>query len=617
MTNITLVFTSNNDALVLREATPHIASADRLQTERKMKDIFDKKNVRGIKDDSGRTYDWTAFTARIADWTVFKEMCKEITLSDEDKKKISLILTTKSDKDKENFFLILTTKDKCLTTMFFLLPDTASQLVGAELLKPPLKPILASPSTFPAPQPTITRAATSETTAQSPAATTTKPAPAPIPPVNSNPSSPPQTSTRIATSEKIAQSPAATTTKPAPAPIHPANSNSIGDYFDFIIRGLLALVEMIINLFSSENEENGPLLSSKATSQPLFSSPAQVRPGLRGIPNGANNCFMIATFQMIMNDRELTKALVETYGACVRHYEFQTKIWQTVIEASQDEMSRLDAKQDFLDWLMPSVEYTACKKGLADAQDEYRKCINKTTAYKTFLTAEENYRTGKGPINLTSLRSLLAGTDIQGSKPGTTGDAEEFFNALFAEVQLNTYQIGFRDRFVRTYTPVNEGVAAIAPRTEIMSTAMPTLQVELPPLVAPLKNHNGQQLVDAIFAPKKNIDVKVNIEAEDGQRHILQTEQRFFQGAPVRLMVQLKRFTVNGKITDSVEMPDKLTIQGTQYNLKSIVQHLPGHYVAYIKKEDGWFLADDSSMTKADNLTGALNNGYLYFYERV
>lgn len=56
------------------------------------------------------------------------------------------------------------------------------------------------------------------------------------------------------------------------------------------------------------------------------------------------------------------------------------------------------------------------------------------------------------------------------------------------------------------------------------------------------------------------------------------------------------------------------------YKLKAVIVHLgksvhSGHYVVYIKKEDGWALFNDEKVTVPEK--AFLGKGYLYVYERV
>lgn len=54
------------------------------------------------------------------------------------------------------------------------------------------------------------------------------------------------------------------------------------------------------------------------------------------------------------------------------------------------------------------------------------------------------------------------------------------------------------------------------------------------------------------------------------------------------------------------------------YRLKAVVIHLgrsvhSGHYVAYVKTEEGWTLFNDDKVTKSGN--PVLGKGYIYLYE--
>jgi ubiquitin C-terminal hydrolase len=70
------------------------------------------------------------------------------------------------------------------------------------------------------------------------------------------------------------------------------------------------------------------------------------------------------------------------------------------------------------------------------------------------------------------------------------------------------------------------------------------------------------------------------------------------------------------KIETSVNLKDKETINGVEYELFGVVNHFGsmtfGHYIAYVKKND-WVTYDDEKVKKC-NVNG--DNAYLLFYKR-
>jgi hypothetical protein len=102
------------------------------------------------------------------------------------------------------------------------------------------------------------------------------------------------------------------------------------------------------------------------------------------------------------------------------------------------------------------------------------------------------------------------------------------------------------------------------------------------------------------------------------------------------LCIQIVRFRYyhhngterNIKLKNPIDIFEVLYFQGIYWHLKSISAHIgvsreTGHYVAYIKHEDGWYVADDSFVTKTPmpletlkHNTPLKQRAYLLFYER-
>lgn len=79
---------------------------------------------------------------------------------------------------------------------------------------------------------------------------------------------------------------------------------------------------------------------------------------------------------------------------------------------------------------------------------------------------------------------------------------------------------------------------------------------------------------------------------------------------PKFLIIHLKRFNHRGNryiiYGEKVKTPVKLflieTINGQKYGLFGVVNHYGnlsmGHYTAFVKRDEGWFYADDSSFKR-------------------
>lgn len=294
----------------------------------------------------------------------------------------------------------------------------------------------------------------------------------------------------------------------------------------------------------------------------LFNSQPSPKPAdMYGLYNPDNNCFMNAVFQMIMNDDTLCRALIETYTPLARTHE----------------------------------------------------------AYKTFIDVVALYKSGSADplkkVDLDPLRHLLkiyaskTNANASGWQDGSMGDAEEFLNALLDKVDLEKFNLGFRNGFRRTGTPLGTALTKSKDILDPKNTL--TLQLEI------REKTTGQQLIDEQFKAKPHTDKPIlDIDEYTCQ---IETEQRIFGTKPERLIIQVKRFTPRGKIEHELPMARELTIQGERYNLKSIVQHGGAHYWSYLNKNGTWYTANDTSVTKTDpaRLEDGLNRGYLYFYEKI
>jgi hypothetical protein len=355
-----------------------------------------------------------------------------------------------------------------------------------------------------------------------------------------------------------------------------------------------------------------------------------------GITNPSTNCFMNATFQMVMNDEVLCQALVETFTEALKKCEAEKVTISSNRVQLDQELEALKKTQGW--WYTWTAPYRQWSERDQKNNSDLEKCEKHSTAYQHFLNAVNIYKTGgKEKIDLTPLRYLLK--IYRGSRPGGMGDAEEFFNALFYLVDLRKHQIGFCEGYERTYArldPNSELAEEYTPErwSKIKKDDLITLQEgnkrinfeekreHTPTLAFEFqKNKTGQKLLDELLTPQDANGEPIG--CQDGY-YLLQTEKRIFEQLPQRFMVHLKRFTYNAatgapeKIDDELPMSQVVTIQEQDYLLRSIVYHVgAAHYVAYINKKGVWYKANDSVVTVANDLQTGLKYGYLYFYEKV
>ena len=83
--------------------------------------------------------------------------------------------------------------------------------------------------------------------------------------------------------------------------------------------------------------------------------------------------------------------------------------------------------------------------------------------------------------------------------------------------------------------------------------------------------------------------------------------------------------TTSGMITEPIPLSLKLGDEGT-WELKSVIKHLGartegGHYIAYTRYGDDWFLCNDETISKvnqySEDFQSRIGEGYMYFYKKT
>lgn len=317
------------------------------------------------------------------------------------------------------------------------------------------------------------------------------------------------------------------------------------------------------------------------------STRAQTAPvAIRGIANEGNTCFINALFQMIIHDDALREALVSTY---------------------REEIAK---------------------------NSRYKK------EYESFLKAIDDYRKGRSP-QLNGLRKLLSPNE-EAFNDDEQGDAEEMLKALLRPVDQKKYPNLFTTlryaRRLEKFIPPKDQEKNYSSRFSAMplndKITYPENGIYLPefgssefviPVEVPAKATDGQSLINQLFSMNPVVPGDPAAYTKGWYRPI--AEQRVYERPPERFMVHLKRFNNEGtkerpiiiKNSTNVNMPEHLTVQGQNYRLKSVAVHSFGHYYSLVRKESQWNVADDIKVSPAKDrdLRSALNEGYLYFYERV
>jgi ubiquitin C-terminal hydrolase len=155
----------------------------------------------------------------------------------------------------------------------------------------------------------------------------------------------------------------------------------------------------------------------------------------------------------------------------------------------------------------------------------------------------------------------------------------------------------------------------------------------------PLISANMQENVDYFFNPENlyganRVDCdrcKGKFNATRNSKINASLKNNLPEGAPQKLVVQLKRFTnASQKNTTSVKGVENLTLKrgfltscnkDLNYSLLGAIIHngnsiRSGHYYSYIANNGEWFKYDDESVVKTNDLFD-LSNGYLFVYEKI
>lgn len=215
-------------------------------------------------------------------------------------------------------------------------------------------------------------------------------------------------------------------------------------------------------------------------------------------------------------------------------------------------------------------------------------------------------------VSTKNLRDLMP----QGSQQGQQ-DASEFLQQLVNQLDPKDYPDLFC-ALKTTYKWENKGWFSTTTKT----TSETVKEFFIPITITQQPNPvSGQGLIESFFQQKKHEGENFKDEST-GNVYTPGTVQMKIVGTPKRLSFMLKRFELNKKINTPVDMPEVLTINDTLYFLKKSILHRGesrdnGHYTCLIAEEGHWTHANDAQITDEKNTKQTLQNGYLYFYEKV
>lgn len=327
---------------------------------------------------------------------------------------------------------------------------------------------------------------------------------------------------------------------------------------------------------------------------PTIAHPTSVSqpPEIQGLANARNNCWANALMQMILH---------------APHFQHD------LLSLSQDD-NRFSLFRTFIQ------RYNAKEPTLPPDSQTIRQMIHELSHGQISASAGEQEDAAEALSSmLTQLHEKKLPTNGFARQVCTkqwcsTGKAPEQLDAARADqfTQLNNeYQTKFqvRDPLLHLSIPPEEH--------PLFATA----------LDAALNPHSPEDHTAQYLLPGTN-----NLqECEPIQETIS------FETAPPYLLVPLKRFEHNpsdpqqpNKISTEMAMPEKFDLphvtdqSPSSFSLKAFVVHIGstptgGHYVAYVKRKDGWYLCDDRSATKKSQqqVRDALKTSYLHYYENT
>jgi len=157
------------------------------------------------------------------------------------------------------------------------------------------------------------------------------------------------------------------------------------------------------------------------------------------------------------------------------------------------------------------------------------------------------------------------------------------------------------------------------------------MQINLPPPAFGQDPIDGEMLVHAYLAENETAgDDPVVFKKQDGSLALFQADHEQVmvvgEALPEHLTIALKRYTqgVYGLSRNNipVAMPRELHILNHTYDLQEVTLHSGGtgggHYRAYVKAQESntWWCCDDTRVSPIEGISGALVEGYGYFYTR-
>lgn len=307
--------------------------------------------------------------------------------------------------------------------------------------------------------------------------------------------------------------------------------------------------------------------------------------------------------------------------------------------------------------------------------EERTSISNQLRGFEAYLNLIQEYeRAVKSKLSVVSLRgwggSLIG--DIRylmgGSGSSSQEDPEEFLHCLSKYILPDDYPTVFFPFFyVRKWAECPEPEQNLDKPEEILQkhrnpTAPSDVLTEMPDTKELVyksepdcilriegflhENASGEALIRQTFAPRQSAKSSEDPDKQTGvfldrttgkpKKFYLVQETLVIEPEkmPRCLILQLKRYKSEGgvskRIDVAINMPEKMKINGKDYQLNSVVVHSTlahddpssterGHYYTVARKDRSWFWASDESVGQAEkeHKEQAIKHGFLYFYERI
>lgn len=142
-------------------------------------------------------------------------------------------------------------------------------------------------------------------------------------------------------------------------------------------------------------------------------------------------------------------------------------------------------------------------------------------------------------------------------------------------------------------------------------------------LSLPIKKGENVTINDCLndFLKVEKLDGDSKWFSEKYNKNVVAYKRLILKNLPKYFIIHLKRFSYfssSNKNNKIVKCDENVVIEGRNYDLRGIIYHSGtangGHYISVIKLNGLWYLCNDGTITKLDNIDNYLNYGYIYLY---